>query len=211
MGRDRDRHPGERCLVERGVHHPAATGAPTFLQGRENADHRPHPGGEIDDRHADPHRRSPVLAHQAHQPPIGLHQRVVAGPLAQRPDRAERPEIAIDEARLPGGQHFSRQTVTVERAEFEIVEHHIGAAEDQRLQLFDFGRIGEVDRDATLRSVDRVKAGCRTFREGRPPAAGGVAGARVLDFDYLGAELAEDHARIRRSDTLTDLDHNEAG
>ena len=60
-------------------------------------------------------------------------------------------------------------------------------------------------------AVDRVKAGGGPGGEGRTPAAGGVAGARVLDLDHLGAELAEDHPGIGGGDALADLDHDETG
>ena len=122
VGRDRQRHPGERRLVERSVDDPAAPGAPTFLQRGEDADHRPHRRRHVDDRDGDPNRRSSVLAQQAHQPAIGLHHRIVARPVAQRPGRAEGSDIAIDEARLLGGQRGGGEAIPVERAVFEVVD-----------------------------------------------------------------------------------------
>ena len=92
-----DAHPGQPGLVERGIDHPALAGAAALLQRRQDADHRPHPGPHVDDRGRHPDRRTAVLAEQAHQPAIGLHHRVVAGLVAQRPRRAERAEIAEDE------------------------------------------------------------------------------------------------------------------
>ena len=108
------------------------------------------PRAHVDDRGRHPHRRAAVLAEEAHQPAIGLHHRVVAGPLAQRPVGAERVEVAADKARLRGDELGGAEAVAVERAEFEIVDHHIGALEDQRPQPRRVLRVGEVDRDAVL-------------------------------------------------------------
>ena len=206
-----DAHPGEPGLVERGIDDPALAGAAALLQRRQDADHRPHAGAHIDDRGRDPDRRAAVLAEEAHQPAIGLHHRVVAGLVAQRPDRAERAEIAEDEARLRRDEFGGAEPVAVERAEFEVVQYDIGALQDQRPQPRRVVGVGEVDRDAALGAVDRVKAGRRAFQKRRPPAAAGVAALRVLDLDDLGAQLAEDHPGIGRGNAVPDLDDDKAG
>ena len=139
----------------------------------EDPDHRPVGGAHIDDRGGDPHRRTAVFAEEAHQPRIGLHHRVVAGAVAQRPHGAERAEITEDEARLRGGEVGGAEPVAVERAEFEVVQDDIGAFQDQRLEPRRVCRVGEVDRDAALSAVDRVEAGRRPFEERRSPTAAG--------------------------------------
>src|SRR5262245_59691481 len=45
----------------------------------------------------------------------------------------------------------------------------------------------------------------------RAPTAARIAPLRVLDFDDLGAELAEDHPGIGGGDAVTDLDNGKAG
>ncbi len=204
-------HPRQPGLVERGIDNPALAGAAALLQCRQDADHRPHPGAHVDDRGRHPDRWPPILAEQAHQPAIGLHHRVVAGLVAQRPHRAERTQIAEDEARLRGHKVGAAEPVSVERAEFEIVQHDIGALQDQRLEPRRVLRIGEIDRDAALGAVDRVKARRRPFHKRRPPAARRVAGPGVLDLDHLGPQLAEDHPGIRRRNAVPDLDNDKTG
>ncbi len=164
-----DAHPRQPGLVERGIDDPALAGAAAFLQRRQDADHRPHPGPHVDDRGRHPDRRAAVLAQEAHQPAIGLHHRVVAGLVAQRPRRAERAEIAEHKARFRRNEIGPAEPVAVERAEFEIVQHDIGPLENQRPEPRRVRRIGEIDRNAALGAIDRVKTRRRPLQETAAP------------------------------------------
>ena len=87
----------ERGLVERDVDDGSLAGATALEQRREHAERRPRARALVDQRRADPHAGPAGLARHRDQAAGGLHQRVVAGLVAERPDVAVGAHRAVDE------------------------------------------------------------------------------------------------------------------
>ena len=118
----------ERRLVERDLERAAGAGALALVQRGDHAERRPDPGAEVDQRHADAHRRPVVLAGDAHDPRRGLQQRVVARLVAQRAARAERADRAVDEPRVARSAASSGpKPCLLGRARPEALDEHVRA------------------------------------------------------------------------------------
>ena len=90
----------ERGLVERDVDHRALAAAAALEQRGEHPERRPGARALVDQRRADADARPAGLAGHRDQPARRLHQRVVAGLVAERPDVAVRADRAVDEPRV---------------------------------------------------------------------------------------------------------------
>jgi len=66
----------------------------------------------------------------------------------------------------------------------------------------------QVERDAELVAIHRMKNRCSPVVQRGPPVARMIAAAGRLDLDHLGTELAEHEAGERRSDAVADLHHD---
>jgi len=126
------------------------------------------------------------------------------------PTRAERAEVAVDQIRLLGAQLVRAEPVALGDADAQILQHHVGALEDQRAQARRLAGVAEIDRDAALVAVERLVGRGGAVPPRRAPAARVVALLGVLDLDHVGAEIGQDHARVGRRDTVSELDDRHA-
>ena len=90
----------ERGLVERRVDDRSLAGPLALEERRRDPDRRPHPRAHVDQRRADAHTGPSRLAGHADEAARRLHERVVPGLLAQRPDAPVRADRAVDEPRV---------------------------------------------------------------------------------------------------------------
>src|SRR5579875_564335 len=210
IGGKRNSHPDECRLVKGGIDDASSPGASALDERCKNTERRPYAGADVDNGNTHPHRGSAVLSHNAHQSAMGLHQRVIARAIAERPDPPESAEIAIDEARLLGGQDRGGKPKFVKRTEFQILHHHVHALENKASQSGNLGRIREIDGNPALGAIDRLE-GCRgAAPKWRSPVTAVVSFIGVLELDHIGAKLAEDHSGDRRGNAMPDLEHRNA-
>ncbi len=153
VARDVVPEPGDGGLEQARLHRAAATGSRALLQRRQDADGRPHSGGDVDDRGADAHRRALGLAGHAHQAGVRLQQGVVAGAVALRAAGAEAADRAVDQPGIVGAQLLGPQAATGQGAGTEALHHHVGLP---RQPAHDGRAVGGVEGDgeAALVAVD---------------------------------------------------------
>ena len=91
----------------------------------------------------------------------------------------------------------------------QILNHHVGAIDDELSQPLALGRIFQVHHHGALIAIEALKCGGHAAPIRRRPAARIIA-VRFLDLDHVGAEIAKDLARVRRRDAVTELDDGDA-
>ena len=81
----------------------------------------------IEQLRADAHRRAVLFAAHHHEPRKGLHRRIEAGVVLERPHAAERPERAIDELRIAREQRRGIEPQRLHRARAQVLHQYVGA------------------------------------------------------------------------------------
>ena len=185
----------QRRLVEGHVERASHAGPLAVVQRREDAERGPDAGAEVDQRDTDAYRRPVVLAGDAHDPGGGLHQRVVAGLIAQRPRRPERADRAVDESRVARAHRVRAEAALLRRARAQALHEHVGAVGEPQKRL-EPARVAEIERERPLAGVRRQEHRALALPERRPPGARVVAAGR-LDLDDVGAERREQLRRGR--------------
>ena len=137
----------------------ALAGDVVAVERRENPHRGPHPRAHVDDRGADAHRLAALDAGHAHDAAIGLHQRVVAGLVAQRARAAIGAEVAVDQRGLLRAQRVRAEAELVDRARAHILDHDIGVIEDEGCQPFAGLGVAQVEREAALVVIENMKKG----------------------------------------------------
>ena len=206
---ERAADPAHRRFEQRGVDHAALAGAVALLQRGEDADHRPHAGGDVVDRRRAEGRRIFRPAGQRHHRAVGLRQRIEARRIAHRPLVAERADRAIDQPRIDRLHRRRPDAHLLDDAGPQVLDQDVGIAREP-LQLLDVGGVLDVDRDRTLVAVGRVKHHRGVVDERRAPHPRVVAAVRLLDLDDVGADVGQDRAGQRTRQRLSDLDHLDA-
>jgi hypothetical protein len=123
---------------------------------------------------------------------------------------AERAEIAVDQPREARAQGRGAEARSCRRARAQIVQEHVGAA-DQRDQALAFVSVLDVDADRALVAVHLVKHRRVVAPDRRAPVPRVVAAVGLLHFDDVGAQVGEDFSRERRGEGLADFDHANTG
>jgi hypothetical protein len=202
--------PGERGVEERGGDLGAMAGAVALAQGGEDAHHRPHARAHV--HHRDRHARGRLIgmAVDGHDAAVGLHQRIVPGPVLERALGAERGDRAVDQAGVEPGDPCVAQPQLLRGAGAQRLHEDVGAAEqalDHRAPLVGL----EIDREAPLVAVDAHEGGALLPPEGRPPRARVVAPAEALHLHDLRAEVAQDLGAVRARHVLGEIGDEQAG
>ena len=200
-------HPPNGRLVKGSVHHAALPGARPAIQGGEDADRAPHSGAHVDDRSAHPHRGTALLAGDAHDPPAGLHQGVVAGVLAQRPPVAEGPEVAIDQTSVLLRQLRRSEAVALDGSGAQVLYHDVdvGHAEPAKPRALRF--VLEIDGDPALVTIEGLEERGAAVGKQLSPLARVVTGARTLHLEHVRAEGGEEPRRVGRGHAAAELHH----
>ena len=202
-------HDGKAGLVQRGFEKLPEAGFLPFRQRHQNADRRVEPGGDVDQRHADPHRPALRRAGRGDHAGHGLDDGVIAGIAAARAVGAEAGNPAVHQSRKFRAQHVVADAPFVERARLEILDQDVGALQ----QLHQHGAPafgGEVEPDRTLVAVDADEIGRVFAVERRSPVAHLVAGGR-LDLDHVGAVIGENLRAIGSAEHPREIDHAQSG
>jgi len=126
-----------------------------------------------------------------HEPAIGLHERIVPGPVAERPLRAEGRDRAVDEPRIDRPRALPAEPQLLDGPRAERLDEDVGALDqtlEDRPPVFGL----HVDGQAPLAAVEAHEGGALLSPEGRRPGPRVVAAPRTLDLDHVRAHVAQD-------------------
>ncbi len=199
----------EGGLVEGDVDLGALT-APVALEQRgEHAERRPGAGALVDQGRADACAGAAGLAGHRDQPACRLHQRVVAGLVAERPDVAVRAHGAVDEpwVALPEGARAETELLGEPRP--EALEEDVGAVDEPEQRLA-AARLAERERKRALPCIGGEEHRALAVPEGRPPGPAVVAGVGTLHLDDVGAQRGQDLGAVGAGDRGGDVEHLDA-
>ena len=195
-------HGQGRRLEQAGAHVLAAAGALSLAQRRHDADDAAHAAEDVDNGGAGPERPVRQAGHEG-EPAHHL------GDLVERPaflvgPAEEALELTIDEARVERRRVGVTEAEPVHGAEREILDHHVGLA-DQRLDRRPaFGRF-QVDGEAPLvAAVHAEEAG-----PGAGEMARAIAGRRRLELQHISSEIGQEHAAGRSHDRVAELQNRD--
>jgi hypothetical protein len=152
------------------------------------------PGHHVEDRDPGPVRRTVRVPGEAHQPRDRLHHQVVAGVVGACAG-AETADRRVHDLGVAGGDGVVVQREALEPAGPEVLDHDVGPG-GEALGHVEVRGLLQVQRDRPLVPVDAQVVRRDVVAHGRHPRAGVVAG-RALDLDHLGAEVGEQHRRVR--------------
>ena len=198
-------------LEQRGVDALAFPGLqPVHVRG-EHAHRGENAGGDIGHRRAALHRRAPgSLSGDAHQPGHPLRDQVEAAALGIRAGAPEARDLAVDQSRIDLAQRLVAQAEALHRALAEVLDCHVGGAQQSASDLQPF-RVLEVHRDPALVAVHHQVGGGLALDDRRDRAAAVVAVRQLLQLDHVGAHVGEHQAAGRAGHDVRQLDHLEAG
>ena len=198
-------HDGEAGFIQCGFEKLAEAGFLPLRQRHQDADRSIKPGGDVDQRHADPHRPALRRAGRRDHAGHGLDDRVIAGIAAARAVGAEAGNPAVHQVRKFFAQHVVADAPFVERARLEILDQDVGRLQHlQQHGAAAFG--GEIEPDRALVAVDADEVGRVLAMERRAPVAHLVAGGR-LDLDHVGAVVGKDLRAVGSAEHARKIDH----
>jgi len=160
-------------------------------------------------RERDPnlHRLATGLAGDRHPAAFCLDYKVITEPFALG---AEAGDGAPHQLRPIGKRPRRIQAVTRQCPAAEVVHDHVGV-EHQLGDHLPVSLRREVGGDAQLVAIDAEIVGAfPPCVEGRPPSPGVIPGARTLDLDDIGTQIAEHHGAERTSEHACQIEHTEA-
>ena len=179
---------------------PLAADVPV-LQRRQNCGRCIHAGDQVADRDARLHRATARFAvrdtGQAHQAAHALKNVVISRQIGKRAVLAKTSDRAIDEPWIDLLQILPGKSVTRERTDLVVLDHHIGYCRKLAHNILPFRR-GDVEGDRLLRTIHRQEVGrvirfaaLGVFQERRPPGARVVPFVRPFDLDHFGAKIGK--------------------
>jgi hypothetical protein len=155
-------------------------------------------GADIGHRRTGPERQV-FQAGQVRKPSGHLRQLVEIGPVAKRSGKKSL-HRAIDDAWIDSASPLVAESQPIERAGGKVIEDHVGVLDQALEDRLALG-LTKVEREVLLVAV--------IGKEGRAvvaAAATGVAAVRMLDLDYVGAQVGEDHPAARAGDDMAQLE-----
>ena len=207
------RHPRRALVEQRGqrrVHQRHLDVAAAALgQRRLDPDRGEQAADEVDDGRAGLQRAPVRLAGDAHQAAHGLEQEVVARHAARLLAAPERGDRAGDEAGVDAPDRVAVEVPRRHQPGPERLDQHVRALGQRARQLAVAG-VGEVEHDRALVAIEPEEVRADPVAPRRPPGAGVVARARPLDLDHVGAEVAEQHRRVRAREDAREVGDDQA-
>ncbi len=202
---------GQRRLEQRDLHVRAARRGAALARQQGGLDRvrRVQAGQQVDDGHAQLHRRAVGLPRDAHQAPRRLHGEVVARPRSQGAHRPVARDAAVDERRIEGVQRVVVDAPGGGSALAVVLDQDVGAGR-QAVQGGPALRLLQVEHQASLVAVDRQVVGGLAAGKRRAPGAGLVA-VRLLDLDHVGAQVGEEHCGEGAREHAGAIEHAHAG
>ena len=132
----------------------------------------------------------------AHQSAHALHDQVVSGATGAGATLAESGNRGVYDRRPPFLDRVVPESQPSDRARGEVFDQDVGGI-DKPPERFATEVAFQIERERTLVTVDRQVVARLAFNKGRTPPAGVIPFAGLLDFDHIGAEIAEHHGGVR--------------
>ena len=176
-----------------------------MMQRHQRADHAVQRGERIADADVHAHRR-PVgeardVAHATHR----FADRAEARPVAVRAGLAEAGQTNHDQSRVDGRERVVAEAPFLERAGPEILDDDVGLPGKPARDLLAVRRTQIHGHRLLVARLD-VPPQRRAVVQ-QAPLPQGIAHARRLDLDHLGAEFGKDFPRERPCNELAELQH----
>ncbi len=185
-----------RAVDDRGVDDLSLPAGACLEERGEDPDHEVRrPAAEVAEQVAREVRAVAVLAEAVEGAGDRDVVHVVAGHLRPRSVLAPAGHPAVDQPRVAGQARVGAEPEPLGRAGPQALDQDVGALDEPQHRL-DGGRLLEVEGDARAAAVEQV----------RPPQPEHPA-ARPVDPDHVGAEVGEQHARVRPRPDARDLHH----
>src|SRR5439155_22885790 len=127
-------------------------------QGTQDGSERTQGRAHVHDEYGEPPWRLPRVRVDGHEPAIGLHERIVPGPVAERPLRAEGRDRAVDEPRIDRPRALPAEPQLLDGPRAERLDEDVGALDqtlEDRPPVFGL----PVDRQAPLAAVEAHEGG----------------------------------------------------
>ena len=124
------------------------------------------------------------LAGHRDQTAGGLHERVVAGLVSQRPDVTVRADRAVDEPRVARTHGVGAEPEPLGETGAQALEEHVGALRESQQRLAP-ARVAQRDRERALAGVRREEHRALAVPERRAPGAAVVTRVGALDLDHV--------------------------
>ena len=174
-------------------------------QRREHADGSMQTGDDVDERDADLRRLAGRPGHR-HEATDGLHEQVVPGQrrLTETGDRY------VDDVRVPLAHLLIPEPQPRHRPRQEILDDDVGARHEIACGG-EIVRLAKIPELAALVAVDRQEVRrLPVLGERRTPGARVVTAVRALDLDDVGAQVAEQHRRVRAGQDAAEVGDEQA-
>jgi hypothetical protein len=198
----------ERREEQRGVDAPAAAGALAPIECCGHAEGQQRGRHVVGDRRLARGRQAVLDASAGHhQTGAALHDEIHPGERGVRAARAERRDVADDDAWMPRGQLLVLEAELGGQARPHVREHDVGARE-QRVENRARVAMPQVEWQRVLAAVADEEVAALTAPERRDVAA--RLTLTRLDLDDVGAAVGENLARPRHGDEVAELDDRDA-
>src|SRR5437762_1443330 len=202
-------HPHQCRLEERRRDFDGAPTRVALAQGGDDAERGPHARPHVDDRRSDPRRLLAGMTVDRHQAAVRLHQRIVAGQVAEGPPGPERRHRAVDDPRIQSCRAREVEPEFVDGSRPQALDEHVGAAHQPSQHLEATWRL-EIEGEAFLVAIQRNERRALAAPVGRRPRPRVVPPTGSLDLDDLGSHVAEDLRAERAGDVLGQIGNDDA-
>ena len=204
--RDVDEH-GEPAVEQGDLDVLTLAGVVAAAQRGQDRDRGVHAREDVHHRYA--HLGRLVGPGDMHEPRFGLADEVVTRSIRWLSIRAEARQRAVDEPGPKGPEVLVSEAQPLDRARTEVLDDHVAASCERQRRLA-VGGVLEIERDASLAAIDSYEVGRVRARERRPPPAGLIAGAGLLDLDHLGPQIGQHHRAVRARQHARQIEHAQA-
>ena len=166
-----------------------------MMERRQNRAGGEQPGGDVHNGHADFVWLASGRAADGHDTALGLDHEIIAGPVTIGAGLPIAADGAVDEAGIVRADRVVIQPHAGHCPRLEVFDEDVGPADqffEDGFALFAF----EVEGETLLVAVDAEKIGAFIPYSGRPPLAGTVTHAGLLDFDDSRAVIGQEHGAV---------------
>ena len=186
----------QHAILHRGEHLLPASGRVALVERRDDAKRQMQPGAAVADLRTGDQRRAIVESGRRRRAASALrdvliHLAVLVRTGAEPLDRRD------DHSRVERIDALPRKSHPIECARREVLDQHV-AVLDQRLEDRLASRMLGVERDRAFVAIQHREVEAVDVRDVAELPARDVAGARALDLDDVGAEIAQ-QLRARRT------------
>ena len=202
-------HAVEHRLVQRDVDDLAGAAALHVMQREQRADHAVQRSDRVAEREVRARRRSVGKARDVAHAADPFGDGGESRPLAIRPGLSVAGDAHEDELRVVARERVPAEVPLLERAGAEILDHDLRAAGEAPHDLLPLGTAQVAGHGFLVPGLHMPPE--RGAVPDAAPLAQGVALARRLDLDHLGAEVAQRLGAERPGDERAELKHPDTG